>query len=391
VNTRTPHNGQPEGGQGRDWAAASRTLARYLAGGAVAAEEMREAVRLLAEGAPEVLERLRAALPGELPEAAEGLPAECADVVECLPDYAALGSRARERMPSVGRHLLSCEACALHLAALRDALGWPEVLSPEQLEAVFRACGRVLGEDGAERAVGLSGDFAGRLRAAMAQPAAARGRILAEIKEAYDPAYVVAAGEPETPEGRVVHTSPLWFTHLLAPPAILAWSTALDGPWRVRLWTVEEGDILATETAVAHVSLPVEAIPAGGSVRWEVRPIAPAADLPLVRGIFRVLPSDEAGKLAELRGEPTLDGVLALADLCGEAKLFDSLVARLRALDPADGATAFAVERALAAAFAAVHRELVARRLGDPEGLWAAALARRHADAAYRILGGEGS
>ena len=212
----------------------------------------------------------------------------------------------------------------------------------------------------------------------------------------------------------MIETSPLWFTHLLQTPDALSWQAApASGPWRVRAWSIEDGDLLDAQVEAPTVTLPADAIPADANIRWEVYPAlrraqggvslsnaaAPAEGYPVVRGLFRVLPAEEAAevgaRLAEL-GEPSavrpLEAELEWADIHMAAKLYGPLVAHLRRLETgcADPPIRFALSRILAAAFASAHRGLVAMRMGDPEGLWAAELARRYTDVSYRFLAAEG-
>src|SRR5205823_4559693 len=129
-------------------------------------------------------------------------------------------------------------------------------------------------------------------------------------------------------------------------------------------------------------------LPADGRtpIQWGVWPAAAtAADQPLVRGAFQLLPAGQVQalslRLSELQALPEgLRRELAVADLLHQAGLYEALRLHLVRLEKMHrrGTEAFAVRRALAALYNKVHDELDGKRFrwGEPEGAWANQLAR---------------
>jgi hypothetical protein len=232
--------------------------------------------------------------------------------------------------------------------------------------------------------------------------AAERGRGPGDVLTLRDPLHVMLAGPAE--EAAPIHTTPVWFTHLLAPPEQLSWSLPAEaGSWRVRLWTARQhlgvGGLHQAVVDAPLLVLPSElraAFPADGRtpILWGVWPAA--ADRPLVRGAFLLLPAGQAQaislRLSELHALPEgLRRELAVADQLHQAGLYEALRLHLIRLENIHrrGTEAFAVRRALAALYNKVHDELDGKRFrwGEPEGTWANQRARDYVLAAYEALG----
>jgi hypothetical protein len=259
-------------------------------------------------------------------------------------------------------------------------------------DQVLQLCDEVMREPELARALGLDRELVGAWRAALGRPPALRTQALREARERIDRVYVRVAGEAGA---EPVETSPLWFTRLLKPPPALSWGQVeAEGTWQVHVWTAA-GDILDRRVTSPEVALPREQVPTGANVRWEVLALSEADGArPLVRGVFKVLPNAEAYQVLErLRqlGDGRLPGQAEIrrAACFLKAGLFDPLVRHwTSAAAGPDPTQAFAAERGLATAYAEVFSELTRLRLGEPEGLWAAALAEEHADKALELLGG---
>jgi hypothetical protein len=218
-----------------------------------------------------------------------------------------------------------------------------------------------------------------------------------------DPLYVIPAGGEETAVMTV--TSPLWFTHLLAPPAKLFWQPGpADIRWKVRVWDPLGDEVLSEEVSIPEFELPATAravIPRERDVRWEVLRIPSnghgGPPDRVVRGVFRVVSeqavADIESLLEKIGGAPLgLERELTRAACYFDHGLFEALCNHLRGLEEhyPSGAGGFLVQRALASLFVAVRRELTGRRrMGDPEGAWAAELAESHLFLAYLMLGVE--
>jgi hypothetical protein len=243
------------------------------------------------------------------------------------------------------------------------------------------------------------------LEAAMVA-AAERGRgSFGDPMTTADRLHVMLAG-PED-QAVVIRTTPVWCTQLLAAPEQLSWSLPVEsGPWQVRLWTVRHplgaGGLHQAVVDAPLLDLPPAlraALHADGRTPtlWGVWPAAAtAADRPLVRGAFLVLPPGQAQtislRLGELQALPEgLRRELAVADLLHQAGLYEALRQHLVRLENVHrrGTEAFAVRRALAALYNKVHDELDGKRFrwGEPEGAWANQLAREYVLAAYEALG----
>ena len=227
---------------------------------------------------------------------------------------------------------------------------------------------------------------------------------LGPLVQQWDPLYVVMAGGRE--EAPVI-TSPIWWTRLLDPPMAIEWTAREPGSWWVTAWPVGRDDLLRVR---------VETLPTDGSaspgtvrvdlgshlnggwprdtwIRWEVKPVASVGrGSELVRGAFLVLSAEES---AECRAEIEQrsrsfapEAELALIERLRASGLYETLLQRFSAHRSRYevGPLGFVARRAVAAAFADMQRQLTLLGLGDPEGLWAAALARRHVEGAYRSV-----
>ena len=212
-----------------------------------------------------------------------------------------------------------------------------------------------------------------------------------------DPLYVIVAGEEDS-EHTPVYTRPLWWSRLMRPPSRFTWRATHAGPSWLTVWATGGDDLEHRELDGSDVQLAPDAVrewPRGVLIRWQVRGDSSRSKrLPaLVRGIFEIATDDEAAQWRSRVRQSIAGGVhspVGGARLLLDHRLHDALFDRcsrwLGRQVPAP--LQFCVHRVLADAAADMQRQLSLRGLGHPEGLWAAALARRHVEAAYRAIAG---
>ena len=116
-----------------------------------------------------------------------------------------------------------------------------------------------------------------------------------------DPLSILLAGSETLSEQQVINTSPIWFTQLLAAPDKFVWDhTPIEESYKIRLWSVDEGDILTAETITSWFELTAEhkkQLPVDQHIRWEIQ--VEKTDSTLVRGIFRILPLPQANLITQ--------------------------------------------------------------------------------------------
>jgi hypothetical protein len=182
----------------------------------------------------------------------------------------------------------------------------------------------------------------------------------------------------------------------MRPPSRFIVRTTHSGPAWLTMWTTGGDDLAHLELKGPQTQLASDAVqhwPRGVPIRWQLKgePSRFGRSAAIVRGVFEIVSDDEAAGWRSRVRQSIADGrhsPLVGAQLLLDHRLHDTVFNRcsrwLR--QHASAPTQFYLHRILAEAAADMQRQLTLRGLGHPEGLWAAALARRHAEAAYRSI-----
>ncbi len=209
-----------------------------------------------------------------------------------------------------------------------------------------------------------------------------------------DRLYAIAAGGSDQPS----ETSPMWFTRLREPPRQLRWTGhEANEEWQVRLQADGQAAVVLGITTQPEMTVPDDIrqqLPPGVPIQWTCSPTGSGETV--VHSAFEVLTADQVRQVDEsLRLREGVDErweqTLARVGVCLGWELFDESRERLARLnsDRLVGFPRFFVDRAYAALYRLVGRRLSGPPLwmGDPAGVWAAALARKYLRSAWSAVG----
>jgi hypothetical protein len=208
-----------------------------------------------------------------------------------------------------------------------------------------------------------------------------------------DPLQVLLAGTEQSTVKHLITTSPIWFTHVLSVPDKISWDNILAADiLRIRLWSVDDGDILIAETNSHFFELTTEQkalLPVDQYIRWELRDAK--KESMLVRGIFRILPPLQANLIIQYTNtlNDNMQGTnydLKFADCCMHWLLYNDLLQKFSQPEPDTITENIVQSRLQAHVFTKMHDELCRRQMAKPEGSWAALKANEYVGEFYRCL-----